>query len=255
MEKTGLPPGYRREAHDSVTSTSSVALERARQGDAGRLWVTARDQTAGRGRRGRHWTTGEGNLAASLLLVDPAPPAVAATVSFVAGLALHRAIVVLAGPAFAERLKLKWPNDLLLGGRKVAGILVEGENLPDGRLAVAVGIGVNCRSHPEEATTFAADDLMTAGVAVEAERLFVELAWNMADEINQWDRGSGFARIRPAWLDRAYGIGERITVNLNDRVIEGSFDTLDDEGRLVLERPGGGRETISAGDLFFAGRA
>ena len=91
--------------------------------------------------------------------------------------------------------------------------------------------------------------------AVEAERLFVELAWNMADEINQWDRGSGFARIRPAWLDRAYGIGERITVNLNDRVIEGSFDTLDDEGRLVLERPGGGRETISAGDLFFAGRA
>ncbi|MCB1495669.1 MAG: biotin--[acetyl-CoA-carboxylase] ligase [Bauldia sp.] len=255
MDETGLPSGYRREAHDSVTSTSSVVLERARNGDPGGLWVTARDQTEGRGRRGRHWTTGEGNLAASLLLVDPAPPPIAATISFVAGLALHRAIVGLAGIALVERLKLKWPNDLLLGGRKVAGILVEGEKMADGRFAVAVGIGVNCLSHPQSEATFAADDLMTGGVAIESERLFAGLAFTMADEIERWDRGGGFAEVRSAWLDRAYGIGERITVNLNDRVIDGSFETLDDDGRLVLGRPGGARETISAGDLFFAGRA
>ena len=76
----------------------------------------------------------------------------------------------------------------------------------------------------------------------------------MADEILRWNRGAGFSDIRAAWLDRAFGVGEPITVNLADRAIDGRFDTLDDDGRLVLSRPGGGRETISAGDLFFAGR-
>jgi BirA family biotin operon repressor/biotin-[acetyl-CoA-carboxylase] ligase len=255
MEKTALPPGYRREAHDSVPSTSSAALDRAREGEASGLWITAREQTEGRGRRGRPWTTGEGNLAASLLLIDPAPPAIAATISFVAGLALHQSIVDLAGPASVERLKLKWPNDLLLAGRKVAGILVEGENLADGRFAVAVGIGVNCVSHPEDGTLHAAGDLLSAGVMVESEPLFQRLAHNMADEIGRWNRGAGFAGIRAAWLDRAYGVGEDISVNLVGRVIDGKFDTLDDDGRLVLSRPGGSRETISAGELFFAGQA
>lgn len=254
METTGLPSGYRREAHDSVPSTSSLALERARTGDLGNLWITAGEQTAGRGRRGRAWTTGRGNLAASLLLVDPAPQAVAATISFVAGLALHRAIIDLTGPAPSAGLKLKWPNDLLLAGRKVSGILVEGEKLADGRFALAVGIGVNCRSHPEEGTVHAAGDLVSAGVAVECEALFERLAVNMAEEIHRWDKGAGFADIRSAWLDRAFGVGEPITVNLADRSIEGRFDTLDDAGRLVLGRPDGGSETISAGDLFFAGR-
>ena len=154
-----------------------------------------------------------------------------------------------------ERLKLKWPNDLLLAGRKVAGILVEGENLADGRFAVAVGIGVNCVSHPEDGTLHAAGDLLSAGVVVESETLFRRLAHNMADEIVRWNRGAGFSGVRAAWLDRAYGVGEDISVNLVGRVIDGKFDTLDDDGRLVLSRPGGSRETISAGELFFAGQA
>ncbi|CAN5359100.1 hypothetical protein BH10PSE9_BH10PSE9_10400 [soil metagenome] len=119
-----LPEGYRREAHDTLPSTNAHALSVARTGEPGGLWVTAREQSAGKGRRGRAWTTGGGNLAASLLLVDPAPPEVAATLSFVAAVALHQAVVDVAGPAAAERLTLKWPNDLLLDGMKVSGILV-----------------------------------------------------------------------------------------------------------------------------------
>src|SRR4029079_991494 len=106
-----LPDGYRREHHDTLPSTSTAAFAAFRAGDPGNLWVTAEEQTAGRGRRGRQWIGGpDGNLAASLLLVDPAPPESAAPLSFVAALALHGAAVDLAGPAAAERLKLKWPN-------------------------------------------------------------------------------------------------------------------------------------------------
>jgi len=252
MARAELPPGYRHEGHDSLPSTSSLALQRARAGATSGLWIIAGEQTKGRGRRGRAWTTEPGNLAASLLLIDPAPPPLSATVSFVAGLALHQAILDLAGPAYVDRLKLKWPNDLLLDRRKVAGILVEGEKLPDGRFAVVIGIGANCRSHPESATVHAATDLLSAGASVESAALFERLAANFATELGRWDRGKAFAAIRAAWLDRAIGVGEAITVNLPDRAVAGRFDALDGDGRLVLTLPDGARQTISAGDLFFA---
>src|SRR3954464_9167454 len=144
-----IPAGYRHLAYDALPSTSAEALAAARHGAPGGLWITAAIQTAGRGRRGRRWSTEPGNLAASLLLIDPAPPALAPTLSFVVAVALHRALVDLAGPQSFERLALKWPNDVLVDGRKVAGILVEGENLPSGRMSVVAGIGINCASHPE----------------------------------------------------------------------------------------------------------
>lgn len=252
MMADGLPSGTRREAHDSLPSTSSRALALARAGDPGQIWVTAGEQTEGRGRRGRGWMTAGGNLAASLLLVDPAEPALAATISFVAGVALHQAALDCTGPAMADRLKLKWPNDLLLDRRKVAGILVEGEKLTSGAFAVVVGIGVNCVSHPETGTTYAAGDFLSLGAPVEAEALFMALANRMASELIIWDRGHDFTAIRCAWLTRAQGIGEPIRVNLADRALDGRFDSLDPDGRLVLLRTDGVRETVSAGDLFFA---
>jgi BirA family biotin operon repressor/biotin-[acetyl-CoA-carboxylase] ligase len=251
MMAGGLPSGIRREAHESLPSTSSRALALAREGDPGGIWVTAGDQSEGRGRRGREWTTGGGNLAASLLLVDPAEPALAATISFVAGVALHQAAIDCVGPFMVDRLKLKWPNDLLLDRLKVAGILVEGEKLPSGAFAVVVGIGVNCVSHPDSGTTHAAGDFRSLGVPVEAEVLFRALAGRMAQELAVWDRGRGFEATRAAWLSRASGIGEAIRVNLSDRTLDGRFDSLDGDGRLVVLRPDGGRETVSAGDLFF----
>ena len=216
------------------------------------MWITAAEQTAGKGRRGRAWTTGRGNLASSLLLIDPAPPAIAATISLVAGVALHQAVVDVGGPASAERLTLKWPNDLLLDRQKVAGILVEGERLAGGRFAVVVGIGVNCFSHPEIAGAVPATDFAARGMAMEAEALFSRLARCMAEEIARWDAGRDFGAIRAAWLTRCSGLGEPISVNLPDRSVVGRFEDLDDNGRLVLVHPTGARETFSAGDVFLA---
>lgn len=247
-----LPSGFRRIAHDALPSTQSEALANARAGDAGGLWITAGVQTAGKGRRGRAWSTEPGNLAASLLLIDPAPPAVAATLSFVAGVALHQAAVETVGPAAAERLALKWPNDLLLDRYKVAGILVEGEKLADGRFAVVMGFGVNCTSHPEIDGPIPASDFSARGLPLDAEALFAALARSIAAEFNRWDRGDGFATVRSAWLARSLGIGEPIRVNLEGRSVDGRFEDLDPAGRLVLLRPDGARETFSAGDVFFA---
>lgn len=248
-----IPEGYRHEHYDALPSTNAHALAAARAGAAGGLWVTAGEQTAGRGRRGRGWTTGTGNLAASLMLIDPAPREIAATVSFVAAVALHQAVVDVAGPAAAERLALKWPNDLLLDRTKVAGILVEGEGLPSGAFAVVIGIGVNCVSHPDLTEGQAAGDFFARGLPVEPEALFGRLAIRMDEELRLWDRGRGFAEIRAAWLARAAGVGEAIRVNLAEGTVSGRFEALDEDGRLVLLRADGGRQSVGAGDVFLSG--
>jgi BirA family transcriptional regulator, biotin operon repressor / biotin---[acetyl-CoA-carboxylase] ligase len=130
---------------DTIDSTNAEALRRAWAGERGPLWIVAERQSAGRGRRGRSWVSPPGNLHATLLVSDPAPAALVPQLGFVAGLALHDAAAA-AAPPLAPRLALKWPNDLLCGGRKIAGILVEGEGDPVA--AAAIGFGVNCREHP-----------------------------------------------------------------------------------------------------------
>ena len=247
-----LPDGYRREHHDSLPSTNAHALGAARAGAAGGLWVTADEQTAGRGRRGRAWTMGAGNLAASLMLVDPSPREFAATVSFVAAVAVHQAVVDVAGPAAAERLTLKWPNDLLLDRTKVAGILVEGEALASGAFAVVIGIGVNCVSHPVVTEGQTAGDLTGRGLPVDGGTLFGRLAVRMDEELRRWARGRGFAGVRAAWLARAAGVGEPIRVNLAIGPVDGRFEALDESGRLVLLRADGRRQTVGAGDVFLS---
>jgi BirA family biotin operon repressor/biotin-[acetyl-CoA-carboxylase] ligase len=245
----GRSAGKRVVVLDAVDSTNAEALRRAGAGECGPLWIVAKEQSAGRGRRGRSWTSPAGNLHATLLLSDPAPPAVAPQLSFVAGLALHDAAAA-AAPAVASRLALKWPNDLLCGGRKVGGILIEGEGDP---VTVAVGIGVNCSRHPD-AAEFPATDLAAEGAAAGAAALFEELAAAMAARLHQWSRGSGFAGIRTAWLERAAGVGEPVRVRLSGRSTEGRFETIDDSGRLMLRTgPGdgpGSLEAIAAGDVF-----
>jgi len=247
-----LPEGYRRRSFDTTPSTSAEAFAAARAGEDGGIWITAGEQTAGRGRHGRRWTTGRGNLAASLLLIDPAPAEVVATVSFVGAVALHRAAAEVTGVASSQRLAVKWPNDVLLDRRKVAGILVEGERLADGRLAVAIGFGVNCVSHPDIVGQQAATSFAAAGLTVAAEALFVTLAARLAEEIARWEHGRAFAVIRAAWLDRAAGVGAPIAVNMTDRAVDGVFETLDESGRLIVRRTDGTRTAVSAGDVFFA---
>ena len=233
-------------AHELLTSTNSEALALARAGERGPLWITAERQSAGRGRRGRTWTSERGNLFASLLLTDPASAEHWPELAFVAALAVHDAVAELAG-AIKPGLLIKWPNDLLLAGRKFAGILIEAEGVEVG--AAAVGIGVNCKSHPKD-TDFPATDLGAAGARISAAKLFRALSAKMLGRLAQWNRGEHFSTIRTDWLARAAGLGEVIRVRLADREISGRFETLDDAGRLVLLPAVGGREAVAAGDVI-----
>jgi BirA family biotin operon repressor/biotin-[acetyl-CoA-carboxylase] ligase len=219
---------------------------------ADRVWIAAKTQTAGRGRSGRAWVSPPGNLSATLLLRDPAPPARAPELAFVAGLAVHDAILDCA-PGLRSRLALKWPNDLLGAGSKLAGILIEAEG-QDGALAVAVGIGINCAHHPAQ-TAFPATDLASAGANVSAADLFAALSRTMMVRLAQWRRGEGFASIRADWLARAVGIGGDMRVRLPQRELVGHCEGLDEAGRLVLRLAHGGLKTIAAGDIFPLGRA
>jgi BirA family biotin operon repressor/biotin-[acetyl-CoA-carboxylase] ligase len=231
-------------ACDTVGSTNEEALRRARAGERGPLWITARTQSAGRGRRGRAWISEPGNLFATLLVTDPAPPERAAQLSFVAALAVHDAIAARA-PALHPRLGLKWPNDVLCGGAKLAGILIEAEGTQP--LIVAVGIGINCRHHPMQ-TEHPATDLAAEGIALTAETLFEALSGTMACRLEQWQ--TGFAAVRADWLARAAALGGEIAVRLGARELAGRFETLDEAGRLVLRLADGRHEAIAAGEVF-----
>ena len=243
-EATGLA-GARHIALESAGSTNAEALARARAGERAPLWITAQSQSGGRGRRGSAWASPAGNLYATLLLSEPSPQADAPQLSFVAALALHDAVAECA-PQLGPALQVKWPNDLLLGRAKLAGILIEGENEPV--FAVAIGIGVNCASHPPD-TAFPATDLAAAGAMVTPEALFAALSRSMQRRLAQWRRGEGFAAIRADWLKRAAGLGQPIKVRLPERELSGRFSGLDAAGRLLVEQPGG-LVTITAGEVF-----
>lgn len=233
-------------AHETLDSTNAEALRLARQGERGPLWITAECQTAGRGRRGRGWISEPGNLFASLLLTDPAPAEYWPQLSFVAALAAHDAIAEVA-EVLAPLLAIKWPNDLMLAGAKVAGILIEGES--GARSALAIGIGVNCASHPKQVEQ-PATDLATAGVPVSPATLFGALMVRMGARLAQWNAGRGFQAVRHDWLARAAGMGESVRVRLADREIVGRFEALDATGGLVLRLPDGTAIVVSAGDVF-----
>ena len=231
-------------ACDIVASTNAEALAYARAGEKGPLWITARAQNAGRGRRGRTWVSEPGNLFATLLLTDPAPPDQAPQLSFVAALATHDAIARLA-PALASRLAFKWPNDVLCGGAKLAGILIEAEGTRP--LIVAVGIGVNCGHHPD-GTDYGATDLAAEGASVTPEMLFTALSGAMMVRLREW--GAGFGPIRTEWLRRAGAVGTPLRVRVGARDFTGRFEALDEAGRLVVRLPDGATETIAAGEVF-----
>lgn len=247
LDPAAQAAGARLIALDTVGSTNAEALRLAREGERGPLWLIAERQTAGRGRRGRSWISEPGNLYASLLLTDPAPPAHRPELSFVAGLALHDAV---SGriPGLASRVLLKWPNDLLIDRHKFAGILIEGEGG-----AAVVGIGVNCVHHPD-GTDFPATDLAAAGVRATPQSLFGPLSAAMVARLAQWERGKGFAAVRADWLARASRFGKAIRVRVEEGEIAGIFETVDETGRLVLRRDDGTMQTVTAGDVLIGPR-
>jgi BirA family biotin operon repressor/biotin-[acetyl-CoA-carboxylase] ligase len=244
-----LPPI---ESHAVLDSTNAEARRRAEAGDFGPVWIHALEQTAGRGRRGRPWQGGGGNLAATLLTPIDQLPAEAAQVSFVAAVALCETVNALAGPTAS---RLRWPNDLYVAGGKAAGILLESGPRPGGGVWLAVGIGVNLASAPprdqvERPATALADlpgflpPSPAAFLATLAERFD---AWQQV-----WSR-EGFAPVAAAWTRLADGLGGPCTARLPDRTLSGVAEALDGDGALRLRLDSGETVRITAGDVFFGG--
>jgi len=252
--------GYRLAAFDQTGSTNAEAMAHARDGERGPIWFVTPEQTAGRGRRQRAWIAARGNLASSILEVMDVPPATAATLGFAAGLALESALQKLSVEANLRRgsgplkFALKWPNDVLAGGEKLAGILLEAEAVAASRLAVVVGIGTNVIAAPEGTPT-PATSLAALGVHVGAEELFAALSDAWVEFRGIWDNGKGFAEIRRLWLERAAGLGDPVAIQTGNATIAGTFDTIDEAGCLIVRTAEGKLLPIAAGEVYFGSAA
>lgn len=236
---------------EEIGSTSAEAARRLAEADPGAsaagFWLAARRQTAGRGRRGRPWRAGLGDLTASLALPTPAPPPRAAELSFVAALAVAD---LLDQCRVTPPAALKWPNDAVVAGRKIAGVLLEG--VVGG---VVVGFGVNLAAAPpaellEPAARPAASVAETAPSAPTPEAALETLAAAWAAQFEMW-RTRGFAPVREAWLARAVGLGAPVVARLPKEEARGVFRDVDLSGALVLETPDGARRLIHAAELYF----
>jgi BirA family biotin operon repressor/biotin-[acetyl-CoA-carboxylase] ligase len=244
-----LPPGYVLRAFDRVESTNDEAKRLAEQGAAAGVVVVARQQLKGRGRHGRFWESPPGNLYASLLLRPDCTIATSAQLSLVASLALAEALVALA-PADAD-VRVKWPNDVLVRGAKVAGLLLESAAGAAERVAwVVVGSGVNIESAPA-GTPYPATALRYEGFpAIAPVDLLARYLGALDGWLARWQDG-GFAAVRPAWLALSSGIGQRIRLRLPGEELAGRFLDVTDQGALLVGQEGDRRRQITVGELLF----
>lgn len=243
-----LPPGYSEIRLRRTDSTNAEAWRRARDGAEGGLWIRAEVQEAGRGRSGRRWESPEGNLYASLLLRPACAPQTVLQLSFVAGLAAFDAVAAL-GETLRGHLALKWPNDLLLDGAKLGGVLLESLNGAGGTPAVVIGTGLNLAGHPPDTAT-PATHLAAHGVDASPDEAFHRLARATAQWLDEWADGAGWEAVRSAWLERGPPIGAPISVRLADGEITGRYAGIDGQGALVLKNGDEGEKRITAGDVF-----
>ena len=237
--------------YNEIDSTNAEARRRAEAGEGGPLWIAARLQTAGRGRRGRAWETPTGNLAATWLGVTRKSPAEAAQVSFVAALAAGD---LAASYVPSSLVRLKWPNDPMVDGRKVGGILVESGKRDDGALWLACGIGVNLAHAPVQverpATTLGAHLSAEHATPPKPERALEQLAAAFDRWAAVWER-DGFDPVRAAWTERAAGLGAPCEARLGTETVHGVAEALEADGALRLRLASGEVRRITAGDVFF----
>lgn len=228
-----------------TVSTNADAMRLARAGEALPLWVRADRQTAGRGRIGRAWASADGNLFTSVALRSTAPLSQAGELALVAGNALYDAVLKVA-PHLPMRLK--WPNDLLLGGAKAAGILVETATDKDGFLAI-IGFGLNVVSHPNDvgqpATSLNAHD-----VRATAADMAAHVAEAFAIHLTAWDDGRGFRdRTRPDWMAKAGPLDQVMTVSTATERLTGMYKGVNRQGHLLLHTDNNGEIAITHGDV------
>jgi BirA family biotin operon repressor/biotin-[acetyl-CoA-carboxylase] ligase len=249
-----LPPAYRLVALEEIDSTSAEAKRLAEAGAEDGTLVWARNQTGGYGRQGRTWASAAGNLFLSVIVRPDCALAEAAQFSFVTAVALGDAIGSVASPQIA--VNFKWPNDVLLNGRKAAGILLESKGNADQRLEwLVIGVGANVSSFPPE-TRLPATSLHFEGCppTVSAVDLLEAFARHLLSWINVW-LDEGFAPVREAWLRHAQGLKEEIEVRLPQETLKGVFVALDAAGALELRLADGTTRRIAAGEVYLPGEA
>lgn len=244
-----LEDGMAAEVFDELDSTNAEALRRIRAGKPREEWIVAQRQTAGRGRQGRVWVSDGGNLFATRVVHAACPRNRAPELSFVAALAVHDAVglVLASGP----KVTCKWPNDVLINGRKVAGTLLETEGAGDRAEWVAIGIGINVARAPAEAL-FPATSLVAEGGGDDRDAVLGHLNARLAFWLGVW-RDQGFGPVRNAWKQVGAGVGEEVTVRLGEDQVSGRFRDMDAHGALVLELETGEARTITAGDVVWPG--
>ncbi|MEL7470684.1 MAG: biotin--[acetyl-CoA-carboxylase] ligase [Pseudomonadota bacterium] len=234
---------------DTIDSTSEEARRHLAAGETGPFWIAAREQTKGRGRQGKPWSSKSGNLAVTGLIPFKGTPAEAARAGFAVSLGVAETVLILAHGASIE---IKWPNDVLLDGKKVSGILLENlGKTPDGRLALTIGIGINLAHHPDAAPGMWPPTSLAAvtGAAPAMDDVLPVLIGQVSGALTR-DRLYGFEATRAAWLARAARLGEVIDVKLSSETLRGTFRTIDHTGALVLQT-GSGLRSIAAADVFF----
>jgi len=248
-----VPSAFQLVAFESLDSTNEQARRMASEGAQSGTLIWARSQSSGRGRRGRTWISEPGNLYCSLILRPEKPVSEAAQLSFAASLAVAEALRDVSTPASSPEISCKWPNDVLLGGKKVAGILLECQaQAPQGSAApgldwLVLGVGVNVSHHPDETEFPATSFGVSSGATVEG--VLEQFSLRFETWFETW-KTQGFSPIRNAWLNNAKGVGQPVIARLGTETLEGTFVGMDKEGALILETEGNQRH-ITAADIFF----
>ena len=245
------PDGVDRVVFETLDSTNAEAIRRAKDGLRVPTWFFTAEQTQSRARRGRPWDAGKGNFSASLLMRPEGKLEDAALRSFIAALSLREALVEVCGRE--DLFALKWPNDVLLNNRKLAGILLESGTDRFG-MYLCIGIGVNLVNEPDptfiEEGAFAPISLRSVtGLTIDP----LDFLNALAAAFERWEQvfqRMGFSPIRTEWLNHATRLGEVITAKMMDRVETGVFETVDETGAIVLRTPKG-LQRISAADIYF----
>jgi BirA family transcriptional regulator, biotin operon repressor / biotin---[acetyl-CoA-carboxylase] ligase len=245
-----LPHGYRLRHLAEIDSTNAEAMRLSAGGERGPLWIWSDRQLQGRGRQGRSWVSEAGNLYATLLLTLEMPAAAAGSLSVAVSLAVLGALRRFIGSR--AKLELKWPNDVLIDGRKAAGILVESTIRGEG-MVFAIGCGLNLRSAPS-GTRYGAAALAGHGVQVEPREALEALSEEVDRLLRRWNAGAGFRELRTEWLQSARGLGGVVNVAVGGRTVEGYFEGLSDKGGLLLRNQSGLQE-LHAGEVIQADMA
>jgi BirA family biotin operon repressor/biotin-[acetyl-CoA-carboxylase] ligase len=234
-----LPAGHRVIHFERIDSTNAEARRMAEAGERGPLWIWSDEQTGGRGRLGRTWVSEPGNLYVTCLFQTAAPASVAAQISFAAAIAVHE---IVANLLPKEDFFLKWPNDVLMGGAKFCGLLAE--VVDTNPIRIALGCGINL-AHAPKGTPY---PVAALGSQFAPDLVLQRLALSLWNWLKIWDEGRGFATIRTAWLERAVGVGEDVSVDGKS----GRFDGVGADGALLMTLADGTQRHIQAGEVRFA---